>query len=396
MSDLLSPPEIFSHRTAKLRQSGIRSASARCNAIGGINLGQGVCDIPTDNQIKQAASAAIFANKNLYAPHEGIPELREKLAAKIAQFNRVKVNPMTEILVSHGATAAYVCAAKVLFNPGDEVILFEPFYGYHRHVLELEGISTRSVPIAAENFVLDFERLAAAITPKTRGIVLCTPCNPSGKVFSQEELNQIGELAEQHNLYIITDEIYEYITYPGYQHISIASLQNFRERTVTISGFSKTYNITGWRLGYAYGPATIVEKMALVHDLLYICPPTPLQHAMLAALELGPDYYDEMRSQFLRKRELLVSGLQQLGFTMQVPQGAYYILADFQKLGFADDSVAASQLLDRAKVATVPGSAFYQQSAEGKKQLRFCFALAEEKLQMALQQLTTCLEIVKY
>lgn len=376
-----------SKQTAHLKQSGIRAASARCLSMGGINLGQGICDIPAHTHIKQAASEAIFSDKNTYAPHEGIWPLRENLAHKIAQFNRVTVDPYTEILVSHGSTGAFVSAAKTLFDPGEEVILLEPFYGYHKHVLELLGISIKAVPMTKDGGI-DSDRLLAAVTPKTKGIVVCTPCNPSGKVLSEAELMTIGEFAQQHDLFIISDEIYEYITYPGSEHISIASLRNYRDRTVSMSGFSKTYNITGWRLGYAYAPAWMIEKMALVHDLLYICPPTPLQHAMLAALQLDENYYQKMRADFLSKRDLMLTGLRKLGFTMQTPQGSYYLLADFTAFGFEDDEMAALKLLEGAKVATVPGRAFYQDPKSGAKQLRFCFALSEDKLQKALEQLT--------
>ncbi len=381
----------FSDIVATLRQSGIRSATERCKAIGGINLGQGVCDIPTQDAIKQAASAAIFANNNLYGPYLGIPELREALAQKIQHHNKIVVDPATEILVSHGSTGAYVSAIKALFNPGDELILFEPFYGYHKMIAELFGVKTVGVPIAAEGYVIDFDRLKQAITPRTRAVVICTPCNPSGKVFSQEELIQIGEIAEQHNLCIITDEIYEYIVYPGYQHVSIASLRNFKERTITLSGFSKTYNVTGWRLGYAYGPARLLDKISLVHDFLYICANTPLQHGMLAALQLDANYYTQMCADFLTKQHLMVQGLRDLGFIVREPQGAYYLLADFRQLGFKDDEEAITALLENAKIAAVTGGSFYQNPEDGRYELRFCFALSEEKIKQALAQLSSYL-----
>jgi len=381
----------FSDKAQHLRQSGIRAASTRCAAIGGINLGQGVCDIPAHDSIKQAATAAIFADKNLYAPHEGVFALRQALAEKIQKFNHVTVNPQTDILISHGSTGSFVSAAKALFNPGDEVILFEPFYGYHKYILELLGINTTGVSISAGDYAIDFDHLNAAVNSKTRGIVICSPCNPSGKVFSKEELIKIGEFAEKHDLFIITDEIYEYITYPGYEHVSIASLNNFKERTISISGFSKTYNITGWRLGYSYGPAAIIEKMALVHDLLYICPPTPLQHAMISALHLDDSYYKNLCNKFLINRDLSVKTLRELGFLVHEPQGAYYLLVDFRQLGFADDEAAANALLEHAKVATVPGRSFYQNPADGRYELRFCFALNEDKIQTALNQLSSYL-----
>lgn len=392
MSTTMISPKTMSQKAAFLRQSPIRSASVYCAAIQGINLGQGVCDIPAHNKIKIAAATAINENKNLYAPHEGILELRNALAQKIQQFNGVKVDPHKELLISHGSTGSYVSAVKTLFNPGDEVILFEPFYGYHKNILDLLGIKPVGVTIEQEDFTLNIDHLRRAITPKTRGIVICTPCNPSGKVYSEAELIQIGELAKKHDLYILTDEIYEYITYPGYEHVSIAKLNDYWHNTISISGFSKTYNVTGWRLGYAYGPEDIIHKMALVHDLLYICPPTPLQHAMIAALHLDQEFIDNMRTAFLQKRDLMVSSLREMGFVLRQPQGAYYLMADFRALGFENDEVAAKYLLDNAKVATVPGRSFYQHAESGMHQLRFCFALEIDKIQMAMDNIRACLQ----
>ncbi len=388
-----SPNLLLSKRASPLKQSGIRAASVRCNEIDGINLGQGVCDIPTDDSIKLAAAKAISENKNLYAPHEGIVELRKALAEKIKKFNQIKVDPQTEILISHGSTGSFVAAVKTLFNSGDEVILLEPFYGYHKYILELLDITVISTCAEQDDYHLDFAKIEAIITPKTRGIVICTPCNPSGKVFTQEELIQIGELAKQHNLFIITDEIYEYITYPGHEHVSIARLNDYQDRTITISGFSKTYNVTGWRLGYSYGPAEIIQKMALVHDLLYICPPTPLQHAMIVALHMDQNYIDEMRNSFLNKRNLIVKALRDMGFKMRVPQGSYYLMVDFTELGIANnDESAASILLEQAKVATVPARSFYHEPETGKHQLRLCFALNEDKIQKAVNNIRIFLE----
>lgn len=387
MQDKTSKPITFSEKTASLRQSGIRSASVRCTHMGGINLGQGVCDIPTHTLIKAAATDAIHSDKNIYAPHEGLLTLRNAVAKKIKNFNRIEANPQTDILISHGSTGSYVSAVKTLFNPGDEIILFEPFYGYHKSILELLGMKVVTVKTDPHNFAIDFAGLDNVSNKKTRGMVICSPCNPSGKIYSKQELIALGEFAKKHDLWVITDEIYEYITYPGYEHISFASLNDHWQRTVTISGFSKTYNVTGWRLGYAYAPAEIITKMALVHDLLYICPPTPLQHAMIAALELQQDFYNAMQLSFLKKRDLMVSSLRDMGFTLAQPQGAYYLMADFKTLGFSDDEAAATALLEQAKVATVPGCSFYKNPADGQYQLRFCFALEEDKLQAAIDNL---------
>ncbi len=386
----MSNSKIFqpSDRTVGLKQSGIRSASQRCQQISGINLGQGVCDIPIMPVIKEAAAASINNDKSLYSACEGIYPLREKIAEKMLAFNNLKVDPATQVMVSHGATGAYVSAVNTLFNPGDEVILFEPFYGYHKDLLELFGCTIKTVPINMTDFSFSMDDVRAAISNKTKAIVVCTPNNPTGKIFSREELLAIGEVAIDNDLYILTDEMYEYITYPGYEHVSLASLSDdLFARTITISGFSKTYNMTGWRLGYAVGPAAIIEKMALVQDLIYVCPSTPLQYASLAAYTLADDYYTAMRDEYLKKRDLTVQVLEKLGFNVTCPQGAYYIMANFANLPFADDETATNFLLEKAKVATVTGRSFFQNPVDGKQFLRICYALDESKVSQALTQL---------
>lgn len=381
-----------SQSTKSLKQSGIRAASTRCSAIQGINLGQGICDIPVEQAIKDAAFQAITDNKSIYSPCEGILPLRKALTEKISNFNKVNYDPETEIIITHGSTGAFISAIETIFNPGDEVILFEPFYGYHKNILELKGMSVKAVPLNLQDLSFDMADLENCVTHKIKGIVICTPNNPAGKVYSKAELIALGEFAKKHNLWIITDEIYEYIAYPGYQHISIASLADYRERTITISGFSKTYNMTGWRLGYASGPAHVITKMALVQDLIYVCPATPLQHAGLAALKLPANYYSNMAASYLEKRDYVVESLNSFGFKVNVPQGAYYLLADFSELGFADDEAAAKFLLEEAKVASVPGRYFYINPEHGKHILRFCYALDKPKLQQAMEQLQKVLK----
>lgn len=381
-----------SEKTKNLKQSGIRIASTRCAAMGGINLGQGICDIPTDDLIKQAAYQAIENNKNIYSPCEGVFALREAIAKKLVNFNKITVDPEKEVVVTHGSTGAFVCAIMTLFNPGDEVILFEPFYSYHKNILELNGINVKVVPINLNDFSIDLSDVKKSIGARTKGIVICTPCNPCGKVFSKEELCALGDIARHYDLSIITDEIYEYIVYPGYEHHSIASLEDFKERTVTISGFSKTYNMTGWRLGYAAGPAAVIEKMALVQDLLYVCPATPLQNAVLAAFTLGADYYQMLNQTHLHNRDLVANALSEFGFKFAMPQGAYYFLVDFSGRNFANDQDAANIILEKAKVATVPGRAFYLDPNKGKQMLRICYALNKNKVSLALEQLKALLK----
>lgn len=377
----------ISEKAKDLKQSGIRAASVRCVQRGGINLGQGICDMPIPDTIKKAAYQAIENNKSIYSPCEGVITLREAVAKKIKQFNKIYIDSANEIIITHGSTGAFVSTVLTVFNPGDEIILFEPFYGYHKNILQLHGMQIKTVSLSLKDFSIDMNQLEHVIGKNTRGIVICTPNNPSGKVFTKDELLAIGKLAEKHNLCVITDEIYEYIVYPEYQHISFASLENFKDRTITISGFSKTYNMTGWRLGYASGPAHIMEKIALVQDLLYVCPVTPLQYALLAAFDFGGHYYQDMAEKYLGKRDLTVNALRDVGFKIAIPQGAYYLMCDFSALGFADDIEAANTLMDKANVATVIGRSFYLNPEDGKNILRVCYALDEEKVAQAMKQL---------
>lgn len=384
----------ISDKASNLKQSGIRAASKRCAELDGINLGQGICDLPILDEIKQAAYNAIENNKNIYSACEGVAPLREKVTKKIQAFNKIPVEK-ENVLISHGATGAFIAAVTATLNPGDEVILFEPFYGYHKGILQLQNISTKQVKINVDDFSIDMNELEAAINNKTRAILICTPCNPAGKVFSKQELLNIGHLAEKNNLMLITDEIYEYITYPGYEHVSIAALENFKERTITISGFSKTYNMTGWRLGYVSAPQKIIEKMALIQDLLYVCPSTPLQYAAISALDLPQAYYTEMSALYLKKRDYVVNALRAMGFKVTMPQGAYYLLADFSTLNFKDDEEAANFFIEKAKVATVTGRSFYGNPNDGKNIVRICFAMSEEKLTKAMEQLQKALSSQK-
>ncbi len=382
----------LSKRSQSLTQSAIRSASSRCNQIGGINLGQGICDVPIDNAVKEAAYHAIQDNHNLYSDYAGVEQLREAIAHKLQNFNAINVKDAREIMVGHGATGAYVSAAMVLFNPGDEVILFEPFYGYHKNILALQGVDVHPVSIDLETFEIDWQGLEQAITNNTRAIVICTPCNPSGKVFTQEELTRIGGLAKQHDLWIITDEMYEYITYPGHEHFSIASLEEFAPRTITLSGMSKTYNMTGWRLGYAHGPVAVIEKMGLLQDLLYVCPATPLQHAAVAAFQLPESYYENMRAEYSEKRDIVLNAMEDLNLTATAPQGAYYIMADVTSLGYKNDVDAVQGILEGAKVACVPGSAFYANPTENKQWMRICYSVDKEKVAQAMDNMKKCLK----
>jgi len=361
-----------SDRLRGLVQSDIRRMSRECDRVGGINLGQGICDLPTIPELVEGACNAIAGNRATYSKFEGIDILRERIARKMAHYNHVVCDPATEVIVTVGSSGGFAGAALATLNAGDEVILFEPYYGYHLNMLRVLGFVPRFVPLHAPDWTIDFDVLRAAFTPRTRAIVVCTPSNPSGKMFTREELERIGALCREHDAWVFTDEIYEYIVCDGREHVSIASLDSCRDITVTISGFSKTFSITGWRVGYVVAPPRVAGPIGLMNDLLAICAPTPLQWGVARALEVPDEYYRNLAADYQKKRDMLAGALTAAGFRPSVPQGSYYMLAEIPA-EFRDSAEAAQALLEDAKVASVPGTAFFESDA-GKRMLRFCYA----------------------
>jgi aminotransferase len=375
----------ISDRLRGLVQSDIRRMSRECERVGGINLGQGICDLPTIPELVDGACEAIRSNKATYSKFEGIDPLREKIARKIERFNGYKVDPATEIIVTVGSTGGFAAATLATLNAGDEVILFEPYYGYHLNTLKVLGVVPKFVPLRAPDWTIDFDALRAAFGPKTRGIVVCTPSNPCGKIFTGDELERIGALCREFGAWAYTDEIYEYIVYDGRRHLSMASIESCRDVTITISGFSKTFSVTGWRIGYVAVDARIASSIGLVNDLFYVCAPTPLQWGIARALEIGDEYYANLAADYQKKRDLLADALSEAGFEPSVPQGAYYMLAKIPD-EFRDDKEAAHALLETTRVASVPGSAFFVSEA-GKRMLRFCFAKDFDSLEEACKRI---------
>ncbi len=375
----------ISDRVRNVVQSDIRRMSRECERVGGINLGQGICDLPSIPELIEGACEAIASSKSTYSKFEGIDLLREKIAKKCETFNGFAVDPATQIVVTIGSTGGFATATMATLNPGDEVILFEPYYGYHLNTLRIQGVEPKFVPLGAPDWAIDFDALRAAFTPKTRGIVVCTPSNPCGKVFTREELEKVGTLAREHDAWVYTDEIYEYIVYDGRKHTSIAAIESCRDVAITISGFSKTFSVTGWRIGYVAAPPRIAGPIGLVNDLFYVCAPTPLQWGIARALDIGGDYYATLAADYQKKRDMLAAALREAGFTPYVPQGAYYMLAEVPE-GAGDDKQAAQALLEESRVASVPGSAFYA-SDRGKKLLRFCFAKDFDALEEACRRI---------
>jgi aminotransferase len=375
-----------SRRIAGLQPSDIRHMTRECERLGGINLGQGLGDLPTPPLVREAAIAALRENRNTYALSEGIAPLRQAIARKLRRDNGLEADPATEIVVSSGTTGAFAATLTALLNPGDGVLLFEPYYGYHLNTIHLLGLEPHFLTLAAPEFALREEALRGALKANTRAIVLCTPSNPSGKMFSEEEIRIVERVAEAHDLLVITDEIYEYITYDGRRHLSPAAVGRLRERAVSIMGFSKTFSITGWRLGYAVAAEPLARAINLVNDLLYVCAPTPLQFGVAAGLEAPPELFGELAAEYQRKRDILCEGLAAAGLTPLVPQGAYYVLADIARFGYPDARTAALALLEQTGVAGVPGSAFHQGKA-GENLIRFCFAKDDATLREAVERL---------
>lgn len=373
-------------RLQDLAQSDIRRMTRECERASGINLGQGICDLPTPPLVRDGAIAAIRENRSVYSFAEGARELREAIAKKLARDNGLRADPATEICVTVGASGAFACAIHALLDPGDGLLLFEPYYGYHLNAALVAGLVPEFLPLKPPEFTLTERSLRAAITGKTRAVVVCTPSNPSGKMFSREELLALAKVAEDRDLLVITDEIYEYVRYDGRPHLSPAAIPGLRDRTVTIMGLSKTFSITGWRLGYAVARPELLRAITLVNDLFYVCAPTPLQLGAAAGFEAPRSYFDDLQSSYQRKRDAICAALEASGLPPIVPQGAYYVLADCSRLGLRTSREAAMRVLEETKVASIPGSAFFR-GAEGEGLLRFCFAKEDGVLEEACRRL---------
>ena len=373
-------------RTHGFTESVIRGMTRLANEHGAINLAQGFPNFPCPEILKAAAAKAITDDINQYAITWGAKRLRDALARKCRNWYGMDVNPETEITVTCGATEAMASALLAIVDPGDEVIVPEPFYENYGPDAILCGAKPVYVPIAAEG-ALDLDRFTRAFSKHTRAIVLCTPNNPTGRVLSRAELEGIAKLCLEHDAYAVTDEIYEHIYYEG-RHIPIATLPGMRERTVTISGASKTFSITGWRIGTIVAPPEVTDAIRKVHDFLTVGAPAPLQEAVAVALdELGPEYYQGLAADYRRRRDLLCGALVEAGLRCTPPQGAYYVMADFSALSKLPDDEFAAWLTVEHGVAPVPGSSFYSRPEPGRKLVRFAFCKTEDMLREAAGRL---------
>ena len=376
-----------SDRTARLAQSDIRAMTLACAKVNGINMSQGVCDTPVPEEVVRAAQEAMKQGRNTYSRFDGIPELRQAIALKSAAYNHITADPESNVTVSAGATGSFQATCMALLNPGDEVILFEPFYAYHVQAILAVEACPRYVTMRAPEWTWNVEELEQAITPRTKALVVNTPGNPSGKVFSLRELEQIAEIACRRDLMVITDEIYEYFVFDGRAHISMGSLPDMAQRTITIGGYSKTFSITGWRIGYSVAEAGWARAIGAMSDVLYVCAPTPLQYGVAAGIrDLPASFYRGLSTEYQEKRDRFCRALATAGLQPSVPQGAYYVLADASRLPGRTGGDRAMYLLEKTGVAGVPGEAFFA-SSQGSRFIRFCFAKTHEDLELASRRI---------
>src|SRR5437867_8612178 len=365
--------KIISEKVERFTESVIREMTRLAQMHDALNLAQGFPDFPAPQEIKEAACRAIQDDINQYAITWGSKSFRNAIAAKTRSYLGLEVDPEREITVTCGSTEAMIAALMAVINPGDEVIIFEPFYENYGPDAILSGATPRYVALRPPDWSFDRAELEAAFNEKTKAVIINTPNNPTGKVFSREELRFIADLCMKWNALALTDEIYEHILYDGHTHCAIATLDGMRDRTVTINGMSKTYSVTGWRVGYAIASPRLTEAIRKVHDFLTVGAAAPLQEAGAHALSLPRSYYEELARAYQARRDLLLDGLRGTGFECFVPRGAYYIMTDISTFGYPDDVAFTRYLIKEIGVAVVPGSSFFHRRASGDRYVRFCF-----------------------
>ncbi|MGA9772746.1 MAG: aminotransferase class I/II-fold pyridoxal phosphate-dependent enzyme [Blastocatellia bacterium] len=379
--------QIISHKAEQFTESVIRDMTRQAALYGAINLSQGFPDFPAPEEIKLAACDAIMADINQYAITWGAKNFRNAIAEKSSWYLGMEVDPERELTVTCGSTEAMIASLMAIVNPGDEVIVFEPFYENYGPDSILSGAMPRYVTLTAPDWTFDPDELAAAFNDNTKAIIINTPNNPTGKVFSREEMETIAALCHKWNAIAITDEIYEHILFNDKKHIAIATLDGMRDRTITINGLSKTYSVTGWRVGYTIAPPEITLAIRKVHDFLTVGAAAPLQEAGAYALRMPRAYYDHLQTDYAVRRERLLRVLKDVGFVCYDPDGAYYVMTDISAFGYTDDVEFARFLVKDIGVAVVPGSSFYHDPKLGARQVRFTFCKKDETLSAAEERL---------
>lgn len=376
-----------SERASRFTESVIREMTRICLKHQGVNLAQGFPDFPAPIEIKEAALKAIEADFNQYAITWGTVHLRQAIAEKFSWYNGVSIDPEREVTVCCGSTEAMIASLMAIVNPGEEVIVFEPFYENYGPDTILCGAQPKFITLHEPDWHFDPKELSQTFNSRTKAIILNTPNNPTGKVFSREELQFIADLCLKWDVIAVTDEIYEHILYDGAEHISIASLPGMKDRTITINSISKTYSLTGWRVGWAIASPALTSSIRKVHDFLTVGAPHPLQEAAAVALGMDRSYYQTLAKEYQERRDFLAQALIEAGFKIYLPMGAYYIMADIGHFSFSDDTTFALHLIEKAGIATVPGSSFYSRPSLGKNKVRFCFPKKRETLEQAVKRL---------
>jgi aminotransferase len=386
-SSVLTKRERFrSERTKNFTESVIREMTRRALQAGATNLSQGFPDFAAPEELKRAAAEAIASDQNQYSITWGAKPFRDAIAAKYRRVYDLDFDPEREITVCCGATEGMIASMLAVLNPGDEVVVFEPFYENYNPDTQLCGAQTRYVTLHPPDWHFDPDELRRAFSPRTKGIVLNTPNNPTGKVFSLEELTFIAGLCQEFDALAFTDEIYEHILYDGAVHIPMTSLPGMRERTILVNSLSKTYSVTGWRVGWVIAPPDLTDSIRKVHDFLTVGAAAPLQQAGVCAMSMGPEYYRDLADKYAARRNHLMSALECAGFHCFIPRGSYYVMTDISGFGVRDDLEFASYLIDNIGIAAVPGSSFYSQKGGGSQQIRFCFCKKYETLEVARQK----------
>jgi len=388
----LKPSAFLSDKVEHFTESVIREMTRQALLYGAVNLAQGFPDFPAPAEIKRAAQEAVAADRNQYAITWGAKNLRNAIARQMEEWQGIPVDPETQITVCCGSTEAMISTLLAVCNRGDEVVVFEPFYENYGPDAILSGakpvfVKLRPPETAGGDWTFDERELRAAFRTHTKAIILNTPNNPTGKVFARAELELIRDLCVEFNVLAITDEIYEHITYDGTQHMSMARLEGMQERTITINGLSKSYSVTGWRVGWAVGPPEITNAIRKVHDFLTVGAPAPLQEAGAAALGLPASYYQNLAKNYCTRRDRLMPALSEAGFRCYRPRGAYYVMTDISNFGFANDIEFTKYLVKEIGVAAVPGSSFYHDPRDGARQVRFAFCKRDETLDEAGRRL---------
>jgi len=378
---------LLSAKVEGFSESIIREMTRLAQRYDAVNLAQGMPDFPAPDEIKEAACQAITDDLNQYAITWGSKAFRDAIATKTKSYSGLDVDPEREITVTCGSTEAMIATLLAVINPGDEIIIFEPFYENYGPDAIISGATPRFVALHPPDWRFNPEELKSAFTRKTKAIIINTPNNPTGKVFTLEELRFIADLCLQFNVIAVTDEIYEHILYDNFTHCSIATLEGMRERTVTINGLSKTYSVTGWRVGYAIAPSDLTQGIRKIHDFLTVGAAAPLQQGGVRALGLPDSYYSELKEGYRIRRDLLLQGLRSAGFGCFIPHGAYYVMVDFNGLSSASDVEFAQYLVKDVGVAVVPGSSFFHEPGKGSQFVRFCFCKRQSTLQTAVERL---------